>query len=366
MNHQFNEDWDGTVSFTGMREEFTSSFPMFIRPLMDAAVARTVQDLEDRLGALPGVENATAASALPRTFFTPSASFTVEGRGTAPEDAEGVSWVAVGEGYLETLGMPLLRGRNVDRQDHQDSAPVVLINRAMAEKFWPGEDPLGAGIQLLDQRREVVGIVSDIQQNLFFNAQSSSLPLVYLPAAQSPPRGPAFLLRTGPKPETLAPAVRELLSDVDPDLQALGLQSFESLIDTFFGGIRAINQLLIAVGLVALVLAAVGIYGVIAYSVAQRTREIGIRMALGARRRDVLRQVTWEGLVLALLGFFLGGIGVVLVVLGLTAMLRDLTTISPMVTVAVAGVLFLVAVAASVLPARRAAGIDPLIALRAE
>ncbi len=174
------------------------------------------------------------------------------------------------------------------------------------------------------------------------------------------------MIRTQRDPMTLALGVRETLRNLDPNLSASQLQSLEKYVSQFFLGIEMINKLLIVAGLVALALAAVGIYGVIAFSVAQRTKEIGIRMAVGAQRRDVLKQVTWEGVALTLLGFAIGFPMVFLLFRALAGVLEGLSSVSPGAAGAVAALLFVIALAASVIPAYRASQLDPLEALRQE
>jgi putative ABC transport system permease protein len=333
----------------------------------DSQVSEAYERLAESFSQLPGVTFATLTTALPRTPMSPSAPFTIEGRAEAADGADhSAKFVAVSEEYTQTLGIPLLRGRPLSSADRADSLPVALINRSMAERYWPEADPLGARVTLNGTTREIVGVIGDVQQDLFQGTAKGFPPVLYLPLGQMSSRTQSALLRTSVPPKTVIPAVREALRKLDPDLVPAQVRTMEEHVAQFFVGMNLINNLLIVFGLVALVLAAVGIYGVIAFSVAQRTKEIGIRMAVGASRRNVLRQVTWEGIVLALLGFALGFPGVLLMIQGLKSVLQGLSGVTPATAGLVAVLLFAVALIASLIPAKRAADLDPLEALRRE
>ncbi|MCH9648272.1 MAG: ABC transporter permease [Deltaproteobacteria bacterium] len=330
----------------------------------DERVAAFYDQLTESLAALPGASSASSTTVLPRSPLPPSTTFYLGSHSGTENEALSATFIGVGESYLQTLEVPLLQGRALDRRDHSTTQAVVVVNRAMADRFWPNQDPLGTNIHLHGAPRQIVGVVGNVQQDMLVSTDEGFAPIVYLPQGQMPSRIMSLVIRTQGDPMALAPGVRETLSHLDPNLSASQLQSMEKYVGQFFLGMEMINKLLVAAGIVALLLASVGIYGVIAFSVAQRTQEIGIRMAVGARQRDVLRQVTWEGLVLALIGFVIGLPVVFALTIALSRLLSGLSSVSPGTTGVVAFVLLLIALAASAIPAYRASHLDPLEALR--
>lgn len=330
----------------------------------DDRVAAFYDQLTESLEALPGAMSASSTTILPRSPLPPSTTFFLGSQSGTENQALSATFVGVGESYLKTLQVPLLQGRSLDRRDRSTTQSVVVVNRAMADRFWPNGDPLGANIHLHGAARQIVGVVGNVQQDMLINTDEGFAPIVYLPQGQMPSRNMSLIVRTQGDPMTLAPGVRETLGILDPNVSASQLQSMEKYVSQFFLGMEMINKLLVSAGIVALLLASVGIYGVIAFSVAQRTKEIGIRMAVGARQGDVLRQVTWEGLVLALIGFVVGLPVVFALTIALGRLLSGLTSVSPGTTGVVAAVLLLIALAASAIPAYRASRLDPLEALR--
>ncbi len=330
----------------------------------DERLAAFYTRLDETLEALPGVEAVAAVSVLPRTPVPPSVSVNLAGESQAEEDAASATAVTVGPGYRRALDVALLHGRDFAPSDRLGTPPVVLVNRAMAQRFWPAGDPLGARLTIDTVEREVVGVIGDVQQDLLRPTADGFAPVLYLPHTQAPSRSVGVLVRGTGDPKALVPAVRAAVQGLDRDLAPSQELPLEDYVAQFFVGMDVINKVMLAAGLVALVLAAVGIYGVLAYSVAQRTREIGLRMAMGADRGQVLRQFTREGMTLALVGFAIGLPVVWLQVKLLRSTLEGLARISPGVTVGIALVLLVVALAASLVPARRAARLDPLAALR--
>jgi putative ABC transport system permease protein len=267
---------------------------------------------------------------------------------------------------FETLGIPLLRGRVFEARDHAAAAPVAVINLRMAERFWPGLDPVGRTVRLLgdpEQTVTIVGVVSDVKQ---FAVDDQPQPQVYVPQDQRPYIFNTLVVRTDGHPMTHAVAVRGAIRSVDRDQPVWKVRTLDSLVESSLGLHRFLTQLLSVYSLLALSLSALGLYGVVAYAVASRTHEIGVRIALGARRRDVLSLVLARGLRLAGAGVLAGVVGALALGRVLTTILYDVSPSDPATLAVVAGVLIVTAALASYVPARRAARIDPIRALRYE
>jgi putative ABC transport system permease protein len=320
--------------------------------------------LLQRVAALPGVEAAAVAGNHPLDHgFTNS--FQVVGR-----EAEARNWPEISvrratPGYSRTVGLSLLHGRLLRESDSTSAAPVLLINQAAARRFFPGQDPLGARIRFWGAERTIVGVVA----NEKFHGLTADEPLaVYLPLAQSPSANGAgvLLVRTSAPPLALASAVRVAIRQIDPGLAVFGVEPLEQTLSRSVSQRRFTMLLLVIFAAVALALASVGIHGVLSYSVAQRTREVGIRIALGARPARVLGLVVGEGAVLALAGIAIGLAGAYALTRLLSSLLFGVTATDPATFIAVACLLAAVALVASFIPARRATRIDPASALRAE
>ena len=322
-----------------------------------------------RVRALPGVVAAAQVYPLPLNFESFSLEFLVEGR--APEApgrnlSAGNFWVTTDT--FETLHIPLQRGRVFSARDDTQAAPVVVINQKLAERFWPGADPIGRALRLEpgteDERlATVVGVVADSKQFLM-NEEPQAL--IYLPQLQDSTRRRFLALRTAAEPLALAAAARQAIWSVDRDLPITALRTMhqvvgESLLPWSGGTIG-----LAVLGLGALLLAALGIYGVVAYSVSQRTHELGIRIALGAGRRDILKLVLRQGAILAGIGALLGLVAAAGLTRLIEALLYGVGALDPWTFVALPLTLLAVALLASYVPARRATRVDPMIALRYE
>jgi predicted permease len=307
--------------------------------------------------------------------------FTVEGRplGERPYHGDAL-WRPVGFGYFETLGIPLRRGRLFDERDTTGSAPVVLINEAMAKQHWPKEDPVGQrivvgrglGKEFEEPARQIVGVVADAREE---SIQQAPQPLMYIPMGQTTDGlirlsnavlPMSFLVKTVGRPQELVLAVEKEIRALDGQLALARVRSMEQVLADATARHNFNMQLLGIFASVAMVLAAVGIYGLMAYAVQQRTQEIGIRMALGAGRGDLLRLMLGQGALLAGIGVLIGVAGA----FGLTRLMTRLlygvqpTDVATFVTVAV--LLSAVALGSTYLPARRATKVDPLVALRYE
>jgi putative ABC transport system permease protein len=314
--------------------------------------------------ALPGVRAAGLSSAGPLFGGDETGALTVEGREPAAEGEGAVArWFDVDDGYFATLGVPLVRGRGFSGEDGAASVPVALVNQALVRRFFPGEDPLGRRVTVEDRTAEIVGVVADVRP---LRPDAAPVPEIYWPKRQYPRWASYLLLRADGDPAALEPSLQAALARLDPDLQAAGFATFEEQLGRELVSPR-FNVLLIAVfAALAVLLAAIGTSGVMAYAVASRTREIGVRMALGARPAVIRRQVLARGMALAAAGLGLGLAGALAVGRGLGSILYGLSPADPP-TLAAVGLLFAaVALAACYLPARRASRLDPLRALRSD
>jgi putative ABC transport system permease protein len=270
--------------------------------------------------------------------------------------------------YFRTLRVPLKEGRFFDATDTPSSPPVVLINETMARRWWPHESPIGKRVkqgfpQDAAPFREIVGVVGDVPQSGLDEPIRTE---VFLPLSQDPPTAVTFLVRTGRPPMGLAKAATDAVHAVDRDQAVTLVQPMAQYIAESLARRRFHTLLLGLFGALALLLAAVGIYGVVAYGVAQRTREIGIRAALGARPGDVLRLVLRQALRLAAIGILVGGAAGLALTRFLSSLLFETRATDPPTFAGVAALLMVVVLAACVYPARRALGVSPTIALRTE
>jgi putative ABC transport system permease protein len=348
-------------------------------PLSQTAYAKPEQRYEfydrlvERAKSLPGVRSAAAASFLPVSGGGGLIHFNITGRPPkSPHDFIAAGYRTVTSGYFETLGIPLLRGRSIAPGDVDKSPWVVVINNTMVRTFFPNEDPLGKRLQLGalpgDQipTMEVVGIVGDVLQGLGDEAKAE----MYVPFRQGDQVLPVFqmsvVLRTSMDPLTATSALRSALGEIDPNQPLVNTRSMEQNIQTSVAQPRFRTWLIGIFALLALALAGIGVYGVMSYSVTQRTSEIGIRVTMGAQPSDIMGIIVGEGLRLALLGVAIGVIGAFLLSHLLRSFVFGVSTSDPATFAGVAIVLTLVGAAASYIPARRATRVDPLVALRYE
>lgn len=320
-----------------------------------------------RVRALPGVESAGAVNTLP--FQAGSMQPVIpEGQPVVPlADQSEVAVRAISPGYLRAMRIPLEQGRDLTDADKAESQPVILVSDAFAKRFWPHENPIGKHVTLSfwpGPSREVVGVVGDVR----LDGVDVSRPVeaIYDAMSQNTQTQMVLTVRTRPVPTSLTSAVTDAVHDVDPDEPVVGVVTMESVVDQSLGQQRLNVVLLAAFAGLALLLGAIGIYGVQSYVVRQRIREIGIRIALGARRSDVFRLVLGQGLKLALIGI---GIGLA-ASFGLTRLMASqlygLSATDPLTFAAVAIVLAFVALLACYIPARRATRVDPMATLRHE
>ncbi len=324
------------------------------------------QRVTEELKAIPGVKSVGATSAGPLFGGRETIEFAVVGQ---PEPPSGQFPVAryhnISPGYFQTLGVPLLRGRDFNERDTDAAPKVVIINKMMAERFWPGGSPLGQRIRLAESgdTYEIVGVVGDVQR-LRMDARVE--PEIYWTYLQNVRWASYFLLRTDSDPAKLISIVRSRLAALDPDQIVSSISIVDTLIARSLRAPRFNMLLVVCFAGVAVLLAAVGIYGVLAYAVTQRTHEIGVRMALGARRRDIFGLVLRQGMRLAALGVVLGAIGGLLVTQGLRALLFGVGAGDATTFAGVALLLAAVTLLACYVPARRAMRVEPVIALRYE
>ena len=337
-----------------------------------AARVRFVQEIGRRFEEVPGVASWAVVNELPRTFGLPVSTFVLDGEQDEANREPRTPWLVATPRYLETLEIALVAGRNFSAADRADTAFVVMINQRFADRFLEGAEPLGRRITIQGEDREIVGVVSDVAQSRLAGLMPTE-PTVYLPLAQRPVQLMRAMLRTTVDPHDVAQPVQRAIWSLDPDQPITAVQTLEEFIELQLAGPDAVGRILYLLGMLTLGLAAIGIYGAVAYAVSQQTREIGIRMALGAVPRQVLGQVTGQGLKLAAIGLLTGilpAIGVALLILRIPASIPDAGTldmsVSPLPIGAVSLILAGVGMIASYLPARRATRIDPIVAFRKE
>jgi putative ABC transport system permease protein len=328
------------------------------------------QKLIDRVAVLPGVQATGAATALPLTRFNNWRLFYIDGRPHASaRDYTGAGYRAISANYFKAMGIPVLKGRELSESDHEKSERVVIINNSFAQRFFADEDPIGKRMKMGTEPESpgpwmtVIGIVGDVKHT---EIDEDAKPEIYLPYLQAPQSVMTMAIRTTGNPELFAEILRREVQAIDQDQPLAKVATIDQLIDRSMAR-RRFNMLLLGTfAAVALLLASLGIYGVMSYTVTQNTREIGIRMALGAQSNNVLRLVIGQGMALAVIGVAIGIAGS----FGLTRLMESLlfgVAATDMVTfIAIPAILSIVALLACYLPARRATKVDPMISLRHE
>jgi macrolide transport system ATP-binding/permease protein len=330
----------------------------------DAPRAQTFQDeLLERVKVLPGVESAAYGRMTPMSYGSYSSSvIAVDGYQPPPDEQPTVEYNEVGPDYFATMGIPLVSGREFMRSDDANAALVAIVNETMAARYWRGKDPLGQRVQVKGRWLQVVGMAKDSK---YESMRETPKPFFYVPLRQNFARGAGLYIRTRLSPETMAAALGCEVRAIDPDLALYEVITLQEQVDRSTSSQKVAVILVGVLGGLAMLLAAIGLYGVMSYAVSQSARELGLRMALGAGRSNLLQLVMRRGLALTLGGVFVG----MATALGLTRLLGSLLyKVSPRDPVAFGsalGVMVVIAIAACLLPAWRAGKTDPMQALRA-
>jgi len=295
--------------------------------------------------------------------------FSIEGQPALKEsEAPTADLESASGGFFDTLRIPVLQGRPLADQDGVESPRVGVISQSMARRFWPGHDALGRRLKLGKSGSKeplitIVGIVDDVKQNWW---DPKPRPTIYLPYQQAPHRTMNVVVRTAADPNSIVSEMRSVVQSIDTTVPLKDVQPMESLIDDALSPVRMIGILLMVFGAVALSLSALGVYGVLAESVAQRTQEFGVRQALGARTVDVLKLVVGQALRFAAFGLVLGLPISILLTRVMSSFLFGVVSLNLGILAGLAALLLVVAVTAGYVPARRAMKVDPLVALRYE
>jgi putative ABC transport system permease protein len=364
----------------GFRSENMLTLQVWMPPAKypsESQVVIFVQQVRDRLAALPGVRSVSAINFLPLTGWGDFSDFSIEGRPAPKKGQEFTSqYRVIDPGYFQTMGMALKAGRNFTAADSAGAPGVAVISESLAREYWPGEYPIGKRFRLdLPDARgpwqpqartdwlTIVGLAGDVRESGLGEAPT---PQIYLPFAQNPSRILRFVLHTDGDPATLAGAVRHAVASVNGDQPVSEVETMGGYVSDALSQRRLNMSLLAAFAVLAIFLAAIGIYGVVAYSVAQRTHEIGIRMALGAQPSEVLRLIVGQAMRLVLAGIGFGLLASLFLMRLLASALFGVRANDPVTFAAVAVMLAVVALVASYLPARKAMRVDPMIALRYE
>ena len=356
MNLGFNPDHVLAVDLTLSENRYPDG------PQQIAFFQRAVEGIQT----LPGVQSAAATTGLPLTVSLNGSDFRIEGR---PEPEAGQEMIintrSVSPRYFQTLGIPVIKGREFSERDRADAPLSAIINNDLARLYFPNEDPLGKRITFTDGESwmSIVGVVGDVKQ---LGLDSNAEPEVYFPHLQVPAPSMSLIIRTASDPLSVAAAVKNQIQTIDKDLPIDDAKTMQQLLAESVSG-RRFNMLLLTVfAMVSLLLAIVGIYGVMSYAVTQRTQEIGIRMALGAKAGDVLTMVVKNGMSLALIGVGIGLAGSFALTRLLSSLLFQVAPTDAVTFTVVSICLVVAALLACYIPARRATKVDPLVALRSE
>jgi putative ABC transport system permease protein len=341
------------------------TLPQTVYPGRDQ-IASFYSQLLERVRALPGVQSAAVVSSLPLAGFDSDAGFVIEGRPAPEPNQRPVAWISsASSGYFSTMGMRLIAGREFTERDHENAPKVVMISEAAARRHFPKGDVVGKriGNGRPDGWREIVGVTADVKH---FGLNQDARVSMFFPDRQQPSRRMFIILRTAADPLSLSPALRGAVAAMDKDLAVSSISPMEEITAQSIGQERFTLLLLGLFSALALLLATAGIYGVMSYAVAQQTHEIGIRVAIGAQNRDVVRMVITQGMVLVLAGVGIGLASALALTRLIRGLLFNVSSTDPVTFAGVSALLALVALIACYLPAKRAAKVDPMVALRCE
>jgi predicted permease len=338
-----------------------------------ADVARFCDRLLPKIQTLPGVETVAAVSVLPMSGSMHTVDFTLAGRALSPGDARSAQYRVATSDYFRAMKIPLLQGRAIDAHDNAASIPVVVINETMAHQFWPNENSIGARINIDDNNTgprpvEIVGVVGNVKH---VSLESDPTFDVYIPMAQVHEDGVGlitnthyWIVRSSSDAHAMETTFRNELQEIDRDVATSSVRTLDDYLADSVAPRRFNLRVLTIFSAAALILAAIGIYGVVSYTVTQRTPEIGIRLALGAGRTNVFRLILGQGLKVVIAGVGLGALGAVAMTRVMRNLLFGVTPTDTVTFIVVSLFLLLIAVIACSAPARRAMKVDPLIALR--
>ncbi len=386
---------------TGFRVARVLSLELALPPAKygeDADVLRVQDDVLRRVRGLPGASAAGLISSLPMSRTGAGVSYAVEGDGAVPDSGAGAAvaggatsgsgsgsasqsgsgrrsgsgsaparyrahWRIVTPDYFRALGIPLLRGRAFADADAEGAPPVTVVSAGFAVRHWPDGDALGRRVVVQGVAREIVGVVGDVAH---FGPQRDPTPTLYVPQRQRPTRTAFLALRTDGDPTALAAAVRREIAAADPDAAIARLRTMERVVSDFLAPERLMSAMLAIFAAIAVVIAGIGLYAVIAYGVERRRHEFGIRVALGARAADIVRLVARQGLAPVAVGVAIGLLGALVTGQALAVLLYGVRPRDPLVLAATAALLLATAAVASLVPTRRALGVDPASTLREE
>ncbi len=326
------------------------------------------EEVQRRVAALPGVVSAAFVHPLPKTLFVSRSAFRIEGQ-PPPEGAapQAVSLTASPD-YLETLRTPLLRGRFFEATDEAGAPPVAVVNRELAERRFGTRNPVGERIVFRGKSRRIIGVAANVQQSLTPLPGGGAAEAVYIPLAQSPRVDARLVVRTSGEDTTLAELIRTEIGNIDPDVTIAAIETMNDYTGRYTVVVDVFTRILGGFGILALLLASLGTYGVVAYTVGQRTHEIGVRMAMGAEARQVVRMIALEGIKLSALGLVIGA-ALLLPVTTLIGRVQEsfaLAPLDPLTLLAVGFMLFVVTAIASIVPATRASSVDPMLVLKTD
>ncbi|HLJ40276.1 MAG TPA: ABC transporter permease [Candidatus Acidoferrales bacterium] len=323
------------------------------------------EQLTARIGALPGVQNASDTDRLPLTFNVQIGTCAPEGKENDARAKLSVATATVNSNYFKTMRIPVLRGRAFDNQDNPKSTPVVMVNQTLANRFWPGQNPVGKRISFGEAKKyyEVVGVAAD---GKYITLGEAPRAYVYRAMRQAEIDDRIVIARTMEDPRAALASIRQISRQLDPKVPVTNLETVQQATSVALLLPRAGGTMFGLFGLLGLILASMGLYGVIAYTVAQRTHEIGIRIALGASSQDIARLVMRRGLGMALAGVALGLAGAFALTRVLSIMLYGISATDPLTFAVTASFLILVSTMACYVPTRRAMKVDPMVALRYE